>query len=596
MLRLELFYIMGAYDNASKMAEYAATLIRYHAGSIIVSEYWFYRSLTLFALYDQVPLQQRRRYRRKIRRFRKRFDVLAAENSHNFKHKQLILQGEKARLDGRLDKALGLFKDAVASAQEAGFTHMAALAYELAARVALRQGYQPLAESFVQEANTAYLKWGALAKSQMLMHKYPQYRSGPLRGAGLPASRQLDFATVVSALQTISTEIVLDRLLKKLMGIVVENAGAQRVLFILNQENGLVVKASSSVGGPIRITNQAMPIQNRADLLLSGIHFVQHTLESVVIDNAQTHNDYSTDPYVLRYRPKSIFCLPVVRHTQLVAMLYLENNIVTGAFTPDRIEILQLIASQAAISIENARLYKNVTQKERDLVDLSENLRSLSSELLLTEERERRRIAVELHDRIGHALANVKMELGALSEELDGGGSAERMDRIGQLVDQSIEDTQSLTFELSPPVLYDLGLEAAVEWLVDQMREQYRIAIDFDDDLNPKPLDETIRVLAFQASRELLFNIVKHAHAHHAWVALKRASGAVHIEICDDGIGMPTSVQGRTTMRKSGGFGIFSIQERLKHAGGRLEITSQPGEGTQMTLILPMQSEEKDEL
>lgn len=596
LLRLELFYIMGEYDDALKAATQCSKLIRYHAGSIVISEYWFYRCLTLLALCDQVPLQQRRRYRRKIRRFQKRFDVLAEENAANFKHKQLILQGEKAKVDGRFDKALGFFKDAIASAQENGFTNMAAMTYELAAKVALKQGYQPLAAVFLQEANSAYLKWGASAKSKMLLRKHPQFHPEPLQVSGLPASRQLDFATVVSALQTISTEIVLDRLLKKLMRIVVENAGAQRVLFILKQERGLVLKASSSVGGPIRITNQAMPVENREDLLLSGIHFVQHTLESVVIDNAQTHYDYRTDPYVLKYRPKSIFCLPVLRQSELVAMLYLENNIVTGAFTPDRIEILSLIASQAAISIENARLYKNVTQKERDLIDVSEKLRMLSSELLLTEERERRRIAIELHDRIGHALANVKMELGALNEEMGEGGNAERMQRISQFIDQSIEDTQSLTFELSPPVLYDLGLEAAVEWLVDQMQEQYRIAIAFEDDLKPKPLDESTRVLAFQATRELLFNIVKHAHAHHAWVTLKRASSVIRIEISDDGIGMHSSIQGRTTMRKDGGFGLFSIQERLKHVGGRLEIASQPGKGTHMTLIAPIQPEEKEKV
>lgn len=594
LLRLEVFYLMGAYDDALKMAVKASRLIHYHAGSIVVSEYWFYRSLTLMALYDQVSLQQRRRYRRKIRRFQKRFDVLAAENAANFKHKQLILRGEKARVDGHFDRALALFRDAVASARENGFTHMAALAHESAARVALKQGYQPLSEVFLLEANSDYLKWGALAKSKMLLHKYPQLQSGIVSSAGLSASRQLDFATVVSALQAISTEIVLDRLLKKLMKIVVENAGAQRILFILKQKDGLVVKASSSIGGPIRITNQAMPVENREDLLLSGIHYVQHTLESVVIDNARAHNDYNTDPYVLRFHPKSIFCLPVLRQSELVAMLYLENNIVTGAFTPDRIEILRLIASQAAISIENARLYQHVTQKERDLAGLSQKLRMLSSELLLTEERERRRIAIELHDRIGHALANVKMELGALNEEMAGASHCDRLRRIAQFVDQSIEDTQSLTFELSPPVLYDLGLEAAVEWLVDQMQEQYRIPIAFEDDLKPKPLDESTRVLAFQATRELLFNIVKHAHAHHAWVAIKRGAGAVCIDIADNGIGMQAAPQGRTSMRKSGGFGLFSIQERLKHIGGRLEIASRPGRGTRITLTAPMKTGEKD--
>jgi signal transduction histidine kinase len=292
---------------------------------------------------------------------------------------------------------------------------------------------------------------------------------------------------------------------------------------------------------------------------------------------------------VVQNKPKSIFCLPVLRQNDLIAILYLENSLVAGVFTPDRIEILQLIASQAAISIENARLYESLRRKERDLIELSENLRSLSSELLLTEERERRRIAVDLHDRIGHALANVKMQLGDLKEDLERPQGLEKIKRIADLVDQSIQDTQSLTFDLSPPMLYDLGLEAALEWLVDQMQEQYRISMIFEDDQQPKPLNESIRILAFQAARELLFNVVKHAHAHHAWLSIKRHEKWVHIEIRDDGVGLHASRQSRPTNRKTGGFGLFSIQERLKHFGGRLEMASEPGKGTQVTLIAPMQ-------
>ena len=399
---------------------------------------------------------------------------------------------------------------------------------------------------------------------------------------------------MVSALQAISTEIVLDQLLVRLMKIVVENAGAQKVLFILRQGDSLEIKASGGVGGPTRITNQTVPIQNREDLLLSAVHYVQHTLQSVVIDDAQASAEYRGDPYVTHQKPKAIFCLPIVRQGNLVAILYLENNIVAGVFTPDRIEILQLIASQAAISIENARLYESVRQKERDLIELSEKLRTLSSELVLTEERQRRRIAVDLHDRIGHALANVRMQLGALKQNVSGDESQKALARISGLIDQSIQDTQSLTFELSPPVLYDLGLGAALEWLVDQMREQYRIAMVFKEDPAPKPVDESVRVLAFQAARELLFNIVKHAYAHHAWVTLKRQDEQIHIEIEDDGIGLHASMQNRSKTRKGGGFGLFSIQERLKHFGGHLEISSEPGKGTRMTLIAPMKLTRED--
>lgn len=593
VLKLQLLYLMGDYQGAMEMAQRSARLIRYSAGSFLITEFFFYRCLTMLAVYPHVTPQKKRKYKKSIRRYIRRFQRMGKSCAPNFKHMLLILMGEKAHLDGLYDKAFSCFKDAVNLAEENGFTQMAALANELSAKLALKQGLHTLAKVFLQEANTGYLKWGALAKSQLLVRNYPQFL--PNSGIGpLHASRQIDYATVVSALQAISTEIVLDRLLKKLMKIVVENAGAQRVLFLLKLGDDLVVKASSNVGGPIRLTNQNMPVQHRDDLLLSGLHYVQHTQNPVIIEDAQVNSEYRSDPYAIQYKPKSIVCLPVLRQSDLVAVLYLENNIVTGAFTPDRIEILQLIASQAAISIENARLYENVMQKERDLLELSEKLRSLSSELLLTEERERRRIAVDLHDRIGHALANVKMQLGVLKQTIDNPESLDPIERISQLTDQSIQDTQSLTFDLSPPVLYDLGLEAAIEWLVDQTQEQHRLSVAFEDDQKPKPLDESIRVLAFQAARELLFNIVKHAQAHHVWVSMKQVGEMVHITIEDDGIGLQASMQGRKTNKKGGGFGLFSIQERLKHAGGRLEISSDPSHGTRMVLIVPMQIIQED--
>lgn len=593
LFKLQLLYLMGDHQGAMEMAQRSARLIRYAAGTFSITEFHFYRCLTLLAIYPQASPQKRRKYKKSIRRYIRRFYRMSKSCAANFKHMFLILLGERSQLDGQYDKAFSCFKDAVNLAEENGFIHMAALANELSAKLALKQGLHTLAKVFLQEANVSYLKWGALAKSQSLVRAYPQFLPNTSVGL-LQASRQIDYATVVSALQAISTEIVLDRLLKKLMKIVVENAGAQRVLFLLKLGEDLVVKASSNVGGPIRLTNQNMPVQNRDDLLLSGIHYVHHTHNPVIIEDVQGNSDYRSDPYAIQYKPKSIVCLPVLRQSDLVAVLYLENNIVAGAFTPDRIEILQLIASQAAISIENARLYENVMQKERDLLELSGKLRSLSSELLLTEERERRRIAVDLHDRIGHALANVKMQLGVLKQTIDNPESLEPIERISQLTDQSIQDTQSLTFDLSPPVLYDLGLEAAIEWLVDQTQEQHRLSVAFEDDQAPKPLDESIRVLAFQAARELLFNIVKHAQAHHVWVAMNQVDGKVQISIEDDGIGLQASMQGRKTTKKGGGFGLFSIQERLKHVGGSLEISSDPSQGTRMVLSVPMQTTQED--
>jgi predicted ATPase/signal transduction histidine kinase len=587
VLKLQLLYIMGDIDGALQAGQLCARRIDYHLGTIVVPEFYFYQSLACLAHYSSLSLRKRLSLKSRLRLSLITLGKMARNCPANFEHKLLLIKGEIARANGHFEKALVSFQRAIDSARTHGYLHMEAMGCELAAKLLLDRGLHTLARAFMQEANGCYLKWGAPAKSDLLRRTYPQLLAEKLPGSPQAGSLPIDYATVTSALQAVSTEIVLDRLLEKLMKIVIENAGAQRVLFVLPQGDGFEVKARSSIGGPIRITSQTMPAPTEDELLLPVLHYVNHTHDPLVVDDVQLHPDFRTDPYVIHNKPKSLFCLPVLRQSDLVAILYFENNITTGAFTPDRVETVQLIASQAAISIENARLYEEVTKKERDLKALSENLRMLSSELLLTEERERRRIAVELHDRIGHALANVKMQISILQESTGEDERGQILQKIAEHIDQSIQDTQSLTFELSPPVLYDLGLEAAIEWLVDQMQEQYRLSVTFSDDHKPKPLDESVRVLAFQATRELLFNVVKHAHAHQAWISLQRRDDAILIEIADDGIGLEKSIQ-RKGGRKKGGFGLFSIQERLKHFGGRLEIGASAEKGTRITLIAPM--------
>jgi signal transduction histidine kinase len=216
-----------------------------------------------------------------------------------------------------------------------------------------------------------------------------------------------------------------------------------------------------------------------------------------------------------------------------------------------------------------------------------EKLRSLSSELVLTEERERRRIATELHDRIGQTLTVARIKLGELREALPAGTAAENLTDIRQFIEQTIQDTRSLTFELSSPVLYELGLEAALAWLVNQTRKKHGLLAEFKDDGQPKPLDDDCRVTAFQAVRELLFNVVKHARAQSATISIRRDDDAVRIDIEDDGIGFDTS-ELDVIVSGSTGFGLFSVRERLQPLGGRMEIHSEPGRGSRVAIVLPL--------
>jgi PAS domain S-box-containing protein len=217
-----------------------------------------------------------------------------------------------------------------------------------------------------------------------------------------------------------------------------------------------------------------------------------------------------------------------------------------------------------------------------------EQLRSLASELTLIEEQERRKIAVVLHDNISQTLAISKIKLGELQESVSP-SLVKPLSDIRGFIEQTIQYTRSLTIELSPPILYELGFEAAVEWLAEQIQEKHGISVTFENDQHPKPMDHEIRVVLFKAVSELLMNVVKHAQAHNAKVAIQREGSNIRIAVEDDGVGFHIPEAGQLAGIHS--FGLFSIRERLKHFGGSLQIQSEPDRGTCITLVAPLKKE-----
>ncbi len=227
-------------------------------------------------------------------------------------------------------------------------------------------------------------------------------------------------------------------------------------------------------------------------------------------------------------------------------------------------------------------------RSEERLHAYQEELRSLASEMSLIEERERRSIATDLHDNIGQVLAISKIKLGELRELYGTTPIARQAVEIQGLIDQAISYTRSLTFELSPPILYELGFEAAVEWLAEQFREKHGLTIDFENNGPVNNLDTESAILIFKAVRELLFNIIKHAHASRGRVIISANGDTVMVMVEDDGIGFlyPSSKAGQKGGTRS--FGLFSIKEQLHHAGGQLHVRSIPGQGTTVTLEVPL--------
>ncbi len=241
-------------------------------------------------------------------------------------------------------------------------------------------------------------------------------------------------------------------------------------------------------------------------------------------------------------------------------------------------------------------VYDDITERknaESQLLMYQEKLQSLASELSLVEERERRSIATYLHDQIGQTLSVIKMHCFELRDDLSSPEHIRQIDEVNDLVKQTIQDTRSLTFELSPPVLYELGLVAAIDWLAEQFQLKHGLKCIVESDNKPKPLSQDFEVVLFRSVRELLINIVKHAEAKKVKITIRVNKKNLRIRVTDDGIGFSPKTKATRTYKEQQ-FGLFNITERIHHLGGKLEVDSQTGKGTMVTLVAPLKASDKE--
>ena len=280
-----------------------------------------------------------------------------------------------------------------------------------------------------------------------------------------------------------------------------------------------------------------------------------------------------------------------------------EGRIIGLEFVWRRPDGTKLFVSESAFAVKDGKgqiIYyegtvQDITKRkeaEEKLMLYQQQLRSLASELSLAEERLRRRIAAELHDHIAQNLAISKIKLESLAGDAEP-DLVKSLNEVNGLISQTIEATRSLTFEISPPVLYELGFEAAVNWLAKQTRQRFGLEVEFADDGKPKPLNTDIRVLLFQAVRELLVNVVKHAKAKKAKVFTCRIQKNIQITVEDNGVGFDVEAISDVKDPAKGGFGLFNIRERLDQIGGSVIINARAGKGTRITLTAPMENQEK---
>ncbi len=394
VLKIQVFYLYGKPTQVSYLEE-TVTHSRYLGAFINIASLNFYYSLTLIRHYENASTENQQQYWTQIEANQKEMKEWADNCPDNFLHKYLLVAAEMARVSGNWLQAMDLYDRAISSAKEYEFIQNEALSNELAAKFWLELNKESFAKLYLLRARQCYQIWGAKRKVEQLEEQYPQWftsepkklkdritTTNPTTESG-HTGKLLDLETVIKASETLSKEIALGNLLSNLMKIAIENAGAEKGFLILEKEGGWFIEAEGNVNEHETKVLQSIPLESATEseepLLPSAIvNYVARVKENVILDDACTEGDYIKDGYIQMTQAKSILCIPLIYQAQISGILYLENNLTTKAFTSDRIELLNILSSQAAISIENSRLYQTLEQKvEERTEELSKTLEVL---------------------------------------------------------------------------------------------------------------------------------------------------------------------------------------------------------------------------
>ncbi|MEH1778564.1 MAG: ATP-binding protein [Nostoc sp.] len=397
--------ISVALDAADASLPYEQELIGING---IIST-WFYDALTRLAAYPNFSPQRKKQLLKRVTKVQHNLERRAKLVPTDIKHKCDLIRAERDRILGNKLQAQEYYDLAISGAKQNGYIQEEALANELAAKFYLECGKEKIAQVYMQEAYYCYARWGAKAKVTDLEKRYPQLLAPILQQTYSPLSTSetifalgsvtssisltvnssgisdsLDLAAILQASQSFSGEIELENLLSSLLSIVIKNAGANKCVLMLLRDERLLIKGSI-IQGSEPVVLQRLPVEESQDIPLKLIYKVLHDRQTAVLFNATADPTLANDPYIMRRQPYSILCSPILHQGKLMGILYLENNLATGAFTSDRVELLNLLCTQAAISLENARLYSLSQQYVQQLEQALHNLQNAQLQIVQSE-------------------------------------------------------------------------------------------------------------------------------------------------------------------------------------------------------------------
>ena len=566
----------------------------------------------------------------------------------NFMNKFFLVEAEKHRVSRDFVRAMDCYDRAIELAHQAGFIHEEALANERAAGFYLESGKPSVAQGYLQAARYCWLRWGATEKVKDLEEEYsehlatrtitPLHRTTdvvPVTGTAstMTGSKEgLDLASVMKASRIISGEIVRKQLLEELVRVVIENAGAQKGFLILPEDGTLCIEAAGLVGeGGIDVL-KSIPIESSQELSTSIVNYVARTRETVVLDDAVHDGGFTDDPYVTKTGAKSVLCSPIIHKGDLTAIVYLENNLTTAAFTPGRVEVLRLLGSQAAVSLENARLYENL---ELRVVARTAELEKANVDLKMEIDEKRRaqeafceaKVTAEKTNRAkSEFLANMSHELRTplnavigfselLEDQSYGGMNTDQLTYVSQIhgagehLLQLINDILDLAkVESGRLELQISSIDLAVQLpnslsMIKEKAHKHGIKLDLriSDEL------QEIRVPADEVKfKQIMFNLLSNAvkftpDGGSVTVEARLESGYVVVSVSDTGIGIRSEdrekifgafeqVDSSHARRQQGtGLGLALTRRLAELHGGRILVESPGlGKGSTFEVVLPL--------
>ena len=706
-------FFAGAYDQAIAAASNVRSL---HAtpGSLEVAQYHVHAALSRAALCDTASVAERTQHQEALAAHHRQLQEWAENCPANFEDRAALVGAEVARVEGRTLDAEQLYEKAIRSARANGFVHNEALAYELAARFYAARGFEGIAHLYLGNARHGYLRWGADGKVRQLDQQYPQLRQQrPVASSAITIAEpveDLDLATVIKVSQAVSGEMVLEKLIDGLMRTAIEHAGAERGLLIVRRGEDVRIEAEAlTTPSTIRVSFRRAPVEP-TDLPEGMLRFVLRTGEAMILDDASAPHPFATDRYLVDNRVRSAMCLPLEKQARQVGALYLENRLASHAFTPSRIALLKVLASQAAMSLENAYLYSDLREAQAYLAEAQQlsstgsfGWRPASGEIVWSAETyrifqldpattkpsvdivlaythpddrrrveqflertsvetrdsweiehrllmsdgsvkhlrivarnardepsgrteyigsvmdvtatveardalekanseiqaalrarfeaalaERTRIAQELHDTLLQGFAGVTLQLKAaelaLPDQPD--VAAETLARVHRLATEALREARESVWDLRGSELDERDLIEALRGRAKAATGGSSLVVSVTARGEPRRLPRHIEAAALRVGREALANAAKHAEASRIDIDLQFDAALLALQIRDDGRGF--SQDQLETAIGNGHFGITSMQERARQAGGTCEVGPGVTGGTVVTLRLPL--------